>query len=90
MEFYREQMDELSYFPHIFNLEGQYRFKQKIYMRERRSKGLDKYYLNNKTELNKKVVCDCCGCKVSKQNLKRHKKTKKCKKLTLKLISLKS
>jgi hypothetical protein len=41
-----------------------------------------KYYETNKEKINEgrknKVVCDHCGCEITKSNLNAHKKTKKC------------
>jgi len=37
-----------------------------------------KYYENNKEKIYEKVICDNCGCEITKNHLKRHQKTKKC------------
>jgi len=36
------------------------------------------FYEKNKEIINQKVICDHCGCEITKKYLKRHQKTKKC------------
>ena len=54
------------------------------------SKRDKKYYEKNKTEINEKrkekVICDLCGTQVSKYCLNRHKKSNKCKRLSICMI----
>ena len=55
--------------------------KQKEY-NEANKKKINKYkkeyYENNKEIINQKVICDHCGCEITKIYLKNHQKTKKC------------
>ena len=55
--------------------------KQKQYHNDNKDKILEnkkKYYDNNKDKILEKVICDNCGCKISKNNLASHKRTQKC------------
>jgi len=45
---------------------------------ERSKKYCKNYRENNKEKLYKKVICNNCGCEITKHNLKNHQKTKKC------------
>jgi hypothetical protein len=36
------------------------------------------YYQNNREKILEKVICDHCGCEISKKGLKQHQKSKKC------------
>ena len=42
------------------------------------SENAKKYYEDNKDKIFEKVICDKCGCEVTKSHLARHKKSQKC------------
>jgi len=44
------------------------------------------YYENNKEKILEKIPCDLCGSIVRKRSLNRHKKTEKCKRLSVCMI----
>jgi len=60
--------------------------KQKEYREENKEK-IKEYYQKNKKELNEKIKCEKCNCLISKQNLRAHQKTMKCKMLSECLFS---
>jgi len=56
--------------------------KRKEYLENNKDK--IKEYLKNKNK--QKVICDLCGTQVIKNNLNRHKKTQRCKRLSICMI----
>jgi len=53
---------------------------------EENKKYSKEYYENNKEKILEKIPCDLCGSIVRKRSLNRHKKTEKCKKLSVCMI----
>ena len=52
--------------------------KMKEY-RENNKKKIKEYYEKNKDKLKEKIKCDKCGCMSSKNNIKQHQRSNKCK-----------
>ncbi len=71
-EYYKDRYQDNKEKKREYNIDYYQNNKEKI--NEKRKE----YYENNKDKIKEKVICDHCGCKCKKNNLKRHQKTKKC------------
>ena len=65
---------------HLKEKNKEYREKNKEEIKKQRKEYDKKYREDNKEKIKKKVECEFCNCSISKNNIKQHQQTLKCKK----------